>query len=75
MATSRPPTADPALARQLVLDELFDLSLYTALREIAHRSPFLSFHKHSKNICCAGFGRPASLPYTVSCPCCHRQTE
>jgi VIT1/CCC1 family predicted Fe2+/Mn2+ transporter len=28
-------TATPTLARQLVLDELFDLSLYTALRDVA----------------------------------------
>ena len=30
-----PETSDPRLARRLVLDELFDLSLYTALRRIA----------------------------------------
>jgi VIT1/CCC1 family predicted Fe2+/Mn2+ transporter len=29
------PTGDPGLAKRLVLDELFDLSLYTALRRIA----------------------------------------
>jgi predicted membrane protein (TIGR00267 family) len=28
--------ADAALARQLILDELFDLSLYRSLREVAH---------------------------------------
>ncbi len=27
--------SDPALAKRLILDELFDLSLYTALREVA----------------------------------------
>ena len=27
---------DPRLARALILDELFDLSLYKALREISH---------------------------------------
>ncbi len=30
-----PPRHDPALARTLILDELFDLSLYRALREIS----------------------------------------
>jgi vacuolar iron transporter family protein len=29
-----PPLSDPRLARTLVLDELFDLSLYTALRQV-----------------------------------------
>jgi vacuolar iron transporter family protein len=29
-----PPLSDPGLARTLVLDELFDLSLYTALRQV-----------------------------------------
>src|SRR3989442_5119699 len=29
------PVHDPRLARQLILDELFDLSLYTTLRDIA----------------------------------------
>jgi len=35
MASSQ--TADPRLARRLVLDELFDLSLYTALHRVAPR--------------------------------------
>ena len=30
-----PDAVDPKLARQLVLDELFDLSLYRALRDVA----------------------------------------
>ena len=29
-------TSDPKLAQTLILDELFDLSLYKALREISH---------------------------------------
>ena len=32
---NEPRTADPKLARQLVLDELFDLSLYQSLRNVA----------------------------------------
>ncbi len=32
---SAPPALDPGLARRLVLDELFDLSLYRALRGVA----------------------------------------
>lgn len=34
--TDSPTSHDPRLARTLILDELFDLSLYTALREISH---------------------------------------
>ncbi len=32
-------TSDPKLAQTLILDELFDLSLYQALREISHDTP------------------------------------
>jgi vacuolar iron transporter family protein len=32
---TKPTTLDPRLARQLVLDELFDLSLYQSLRDVA----------------------------------------
>src|SRR5437879_13211599 len=32
---SKPSTAHPKLAKQLVLDELFDLSLYRSLRNVA----------------------------------------
>src|SRR5207237_5159558 len=32
---NEPITTDPKLARQLVLDELFDLSLYQSLRNVA----------------------------------------
>jgi hypothetical protein len=34
-----PDAVDPKLARQLVLDELFDLSLYRALRDVATGDP------------------------------------
>src|SRR5258705_13905807 len=34
--TNQPSITDPNLARQLVLDELFDLSLYQSLRNVAN---------------------------------------
>src|SRR6188508_769620 len=34
-AMNQPRAAEPKLARQLVLDELFDLSLYQSLRNVA----------------------------------------
>ena len=34
--TTHAAHGDPRLARRLILDELFDLSLYTALHEVAH---------------------------------------
>jgi len=35
MNKNKPPSHDPRLARDLILDELFDLTLYQSLRKVS----------------------------------------